>query len=98
MLRMTATRGMEKMGWPPASSDHVCMNCSSEAPAIALRDAATFLSNNAIRSAFDLTTGGWYGGAPTGATSNEFFWIVSVAQPVMDATCVASVTISQDLG
>ena len=95
-LRITATRGMVKNVWRPIGSDHGCAKRSPPAAARASRALQISRSKVSSNSFRQVTTGGWYGGAPGGAMSSASFYIVSAAQPGMVATCIASFPMGHD--
>src|ERR1043166_1644909 len=69
MPRITATRGIVKIGLPPARSDHGFISESLSAAASAARKSAAFLSNDATSAAVSVAIGSRYGSLPSGATS-----------------------------
>src|SRR5438309_8709140 len=95
---MIAIRGMVKSGWPAFNNDQGFIYASSFACANAARALVTFLSNLSSSSFREVTGSSLYGGAPGGDMSNESLVMVSTAQPVMLAMCVASEPMGHDFG
>src|SRR5262249_23839425 len=88
-----AILGMVKIALPWFNRDQGFINCSSDAPAMAFRAEAVFLSKRPNSSAWDFSCGG----AGASFTSKEYLGPVAASQPVMVARCKARLPMVIDL-